>query len=377
MSVGMYALTSRAEALLYLGNVPNAPGLWLYCTASDATAATAKVSSTDLVLTITGGTADGANTLTFDDSDKNTLTELVDAINDLTGWLAGLIYNASAESADLVSTGTLPCLGADNELVLNIGQGYVIDKLIDRATDLIERHCNRKLDTRNYTNEPYRGSGTNRLVLAQYPVTSVASVKIGRKSAFGIKNTTGATSAYIEITPTTIKLTVDGTTQNITIASYATITLLIAAIEAVTGWSCTLTSSAYGAMAATEILPRSGARYCLNQLVDVEIPWDYAYDYYIENETDEFRNAGILFSPTGWKKGEEYFISHTAGFTTIPMALEDSCLTLVKYKFDKIGQTAGLRSESLGDYSYTLADIKNALPEDLLAALDMFKRRVI
>jgi len=103
----------------------------------------------------TGGTVIGTNTLTFADSDKNTLSELTTAINALTGWKDGRIYHSDAESTDLIITGALSCLDSENEITLKIKDNYLIEKLIDRATDLIERYCDRLFDTSAYTREIY------------------------------------------------------------------------------------------------------------------------------------------------------------------------------------------------------------------------------
>ena len=369
-----YALTSLDEAKSYIGRPPLKDGLWLYCSASDATAATAAVSDTALTLIITGGTSAGTTTITFSSSSYNTITELVAGINAASGWAAGAIYHGDGDSTALVATGTLSCLGAANEITLKTEDNHGIEQLINRATDLVERYTGRKLLSRDYTNERYWGTGTKRLVLANYPALRVSAVKEGREKAFDIKNTTAVSSAHVEVTDTLIRLTADGTASEIVLASYATITLLIAAIEAVSGWDCTTPSAAIGAMDPDDILPNYGARYCLNDPVEVEIPDDYCQDYYLEGGVDETRGSAILYNPYGWLKGVEYHISYTAGYTTIPYALEMAVLELVKYKWDA-SQAGGIyRSESMGDYSYTLGDFSKGISDETRSSLDLFKR---
>ena len=46
---------------------------------------------------------------------------------------------------------------------------------------------------------------------------------------------------------------------------------------------------------------------------------------------------------------------------------------LVKYAKDKMTHDSNLSSESLGDYSYTMATLTEALPPDILAEIKMFR----
>jgi hypothetical protein len=376
MSVGAYALTSLAEAQSYIGGTGQANGIWLYCSAADATAATAQVNAATLVLIITGGTSAGTSTLTFADANKDTITELVTAINAVPGWTAGAIYNGSAASTDLVVTGAVSCLGAANELTLKIEDNYKLEKLIDRATDYIERYCNRKLYTRSYSREAYRGTGYPRLLLDNYPVTAVSRLSYGRKNAFSITNTTATNNATAEITSTAIKLSADGAAAtSLAFADYATLTLIIAAINALSGWTATLPDSSLGARKSTDLLVRP-AMHCLSVTVCyAELPDDDLTDYFVVDPTED-RNYGAIEVVGGFQRGEEYFIDYTAGYTTIPAALEEACLELVKFKYEQLKHDRNLRSESLGDYSYTIADFKSALPDDMREAIDAFRRRV-
>jgi len=375
MSVGAYALTSLAEAQLYVGGTGRVNGIWLYCSAADATAATAQVAAGTLTLIITGGTSAGTSTLTYADANKDTVAELVTAINAVSGWTAGAIYNGSAASTDLVVTGALSCLGAANELTLKIEDNYRIEKLIDRATDYIERYCNRKLYTRSYSREAYRGNGFRRLILDNYPVTAVTRLSYGRRNTFSITNTTATNNAVVEITSSAVKLTADGTTTSLAFADYATLTLLIAAINGTAGWSAVLPDSALGVRKSTDLLVRP-AMYCKSVTTAwAELPLDEITDYILVDPTED-RNFGMLEVPSYFTRNEEYWIDYTAGYTTVPAELEAACLELVKFKCEQLKHDRNLRSESLGDYSYSIADFKAALPDDIREGLDLFKRRV-
>ena len=380
MSVSEYALTSVDEVLSYLGKDPHRNALWVYCSQGDATAATVEVTDTTIVLTITGGAEAGADTLTLADADKNTLSELVTAINALTGWTAGRIYHADASSGDLLVTGALSCLGSANEITLETKDIYLIEKTIDRATGFIERYCDRKFVTRSYTQESYYGNGSNKLLIDQYPVTRVVRLRSGRSTSFSIKNTsTDANFCTVEITATTIRLVVNGGANvddsALTLADYTTIDALIAAIVALSkGWSCTTLATDTSTRDASELLIRPSMN--VTPVVQAECETaDVEYtDYQVISPT-ESRNYGVIVRPGVFFPGTEYFIDYTAGYTAIPAELEQACIELVKYKFDQSTRDRGLKSEKLGGvYEYVMADLKDGLPYDLLMELNLFRR---
>jgi hypothetical protein len=379
MGVGTYSLLdSTAEVLTYLGSVPERDGLWIYCSASGATAATAAVSATALTLIITGGESAGTNTLTFADANKDTLAELVTAINALTGWKAGLIYNGSAASTDLIVTGTLACNTAANELTLKVKDLYLIERLIDRATDIIERFCQRKFKSRDYSREIYSGTGYTSLWLKQWPVSRVSRVSVGRTSAFSVKNTTATTWATAEVTATGVRLVADGgTATDLLFANYATITLLVAAISAQAGWTASLLASSYGPLKSTECLRRPSMSCKSPDFAYVEIPTEDVSGYYLISP-DEERNAGELFHEGIWTSSDQnIFIDYTAGYSTIPDVLQDACVQLVVWKYRMSEGDPTMKSESLGDYSYTRGDLVEGLSAEVREQLSYFRRPVL
>ena len=381
-----YPLISLDEALTYIDKDPMRDALWIYCNQGDATAATVEVTDTTIVLIITGGAAPGTETLTFDDSDNNTLSELVTAINALTGWAAGRLYHSDASSTDLLITGALSCLASANEQTLVIKDNYFIERLIDRATDFIERHCNRKLASRTYTREVYYGSGYDRLMLEQYPVTRVMRLSVGRANSFSIKNTsTDANYCTVEVTDTDIRLIVDGGTNEddteLTLSDYATIDALITAIEALAkGWSCTTLATDTDSRDASELLIRPSMAVTSTAQAHIETVDDDITDYKILSPGED-RNYGAIQKPSGFSPSQEYFFDFVAGYTVIPYALEMTCLEYVKYKYDASKRDTGLKSETMGKvYSYenfSIADFEKwlGLHPTIKNELDLFVRR--
>jgi hypothetical protein len=74
-----------------------ASALSVYCDQSDATAATAAVSDTEITLVITGGAAVGSSAIEF--ATYSTLADVVTQINGLTGWTATLIGSGAIASS--------------------------------------------------------------------------------------------------------------------------------------------------------------------------------------------------------------------------------------------------------------------------------------
>jgi len=370
MPVGTYALTSADEAFAYIGEDASRDALWIYYDGANATA-TVEVQDNALVLTDSATHSFDLTNVAYD-----TIGELVTGIVAISGWHAGSLYHPSAASLDLEITGAVNAKDEANEQTLKIKDVYLIEKLIDRATDFIERFCNRKLKTRSYSRESYWGNGRQMITLDQYPVTAVSRVSYGRTNAFSIKNTTATNNATAEITASILSLVADGAAATtFTLSSYAIINLLLAAINLTAGWSATLLDSSLGTRKATDLLIRP-AMYCLSPAVAYgEIPDDELTEYMLINPSED-RNAGILQCPSAFTAGIEFWISYTAGYTPIPYALEAACLELVKYKYNQSKKDGALRSESLGDYSYTIGDFNKGIPDDLKNALDFFKRRI-
>jgi hypothetical protein len=393
MGVGTYALCSLASVKDYIGTTPTKNGIWIYASSPvGSTAATCEISDTTITLIITGGASAGTKTITFGTS---TIADVVAAINAYAlpaspavyPWKAGAICNPLADATDLIITGPQSCLGSANQLTLAVEDNYLACKLVDRATDAIERYTARKLMSRAYHRQLYMGSGNERLILEQYPVTRVFRVSTSELNIFSIKQNTAASFATFTVTPTLVRLNTDGTVTDLTLASYTLISDVVTAINLVSGWECTLLNSQWGTRKATylgvdgtthvsELLPVAAA-YCKAPILAWgRIPSLYDMtEYWLGTRgVDEERDPGILYAPGGFVGGNYYWIDYQAGFSSTPAALEEACLLLAKYKWDSISHDNTVRSENLGDYGYSLKDITAALPDDVLREVQSFRR---
>ena len=70
----------------------------------------------------------------------------------------------------------------------------VIESIIDRVSSKIENYCDRHFITRGTLTEYYDGSGTNKLYLKQYPITSVSGIYIDSDWSWGSTTELSSTS---------------------------------------------------------------------------------------------------------------------------------------------------------------------------------------
>ena len=130
-------VVASAQDWLNVNYWAGASALSIYCSQSDATAATIAVTSTEVTLVITGGAVAGSVSVLF--SGYATLTALVDQINAQTGWTAVLIGTGTVASTLLWEFAATSVLGAANTKILDYGltqteyfdgqrMGGVIDK---------------------------------------------------------------------------------------------------------------------------------------------------------------------------------------------------------------------------------------------------------
>ncbi len=368
------SLTTVDEVLAYLGESAERDGIWVYCSRGDATAATVEITATTMILIITGGAQAGTNTLTFAAAANDTLGEIVAVINALVGWEAGRLYPSAAASTDLIITGQIPCLGAVNQQTLLILDVYLIEQLINRASDFLNRYTHRTLKTTVYTLERYNGRGRE-LNLTNYPVTAVVQVCQDTLYAIQVRYTDDSKyNAYVEIDQSVeeLKLIQDGTTDltiDLTDGASDTLAELVVTISAQANWEAEIVNTDYNDYPSSLLFTKLNL-YCKNQWVNLEIP-DIPID-----DFDVDYDAGIINLPASqFSRGfQNIYVSYTAGYVTIPAALEKAAIEMVKYKYDLSTKDLSVKSETIGRvYSYTLGDIKKALPDYLMAEIEYFR----
>ena len=225
-----------------------------------------------------------------------------------------------------------------------------IERIINRASDIIENALNRKLKSRLYVKERYDGKDQEVIYLKQYPVLVInlddlvwdADTKTVTRDDGGSFIDDGFVAGD--------KVLVQNSDENsglLTIATVAATTL-------------TFTDTIVADTEDDNVILSHFRELWIN---DDEIDED-------NYEVDEDH----IYYNVGFSKGHENVrMTYYAGYSTIPDDIEEYCLRLIKKIYDK---DRGVKSESLGPHSITYSDRDNVI-EDIRKELSTYINVVI
>ena len=262
----------------------------------------------------------------------------------------------------------------------------ILEQYIDHATAKIERWIGRQIKLRNYS-EWYGGNDVRSVRVKQYPINNVVGVYTGLAAGMTIRSTTasdvrltvsvntdplgtvanGVLSPGITLTRTTSAGT--SSTNTLEFSSYQTTTSLAAAISTYAGFSATATT----AMRCAQLHPRAGGdvKQSAVVLTGVDVSSEFVYDSYLGIVTirqDAFPMASHNARyPSAL---QSTLIEYSAGYTTVPDDIHQACLVIAGTMYLSRKSDTSLQSESLGDYSYSMAsaDSSRAMMEDMLGS---------
>lgn len=258
----------------------------------------------------------------------------------------------------------------------NSGDNAVLMDIIAASSDLIEKYCNRTFAVQSY-DEVYDGNGSREmnLLLNQFPVVSVSRIALFLQNVLMIQSTDTARSmATVRLDATNLYLQweTNGVAGSATLvlASYPTLNDLAAGISAVSGWSSSALGSVLGAYPTSFLRPPQGG---------FDVRWSGCC--YLKMHTfnlSQFEQnpaIGELVLPTPFPGYQTVRVIYSAGFATIPEAIQQACAELAAMVYQGRSQNPNLTSESLGGYSYTRiaeASFSNLSPA-ATAALSQYK----
>jgi hypothetical protein len=259
----------------------------------------------------------------------------------------------------------------------------LLTALINRATSTIEKFCDRTFTSTTYR-QFYDGTSDYDISTDEYPIISVQMLSVGRIDAIAIKNTSSdAYNAYVQVDSTDMNLVVSGGTnagtETLTLADYATLTLLNAAIAALAkGWSASLQASIYANWSPTELCPIDGAACLTNSSIGqsniayLQIPNTPEYNYRLQ------KDPGILTRSIKFTQGSQnVMIKYTAGYATTPAALEQICIDLALSWYYARKRDKSMLKEKIGDYSYEIQADAGIMPSEIKDRLLAWKKRSI
>ena len=262
----------------------------------------------------------------------------------------------------------------------------ILEQYIDHASAKIERWIGRQIKLRNYS-EWYGGNDVRSVRVKQYPINNVVGVYTGLAAGMTITSTVSSdvrltvsintdplgTVANGALAPCAVltRTTTAGTTtiDTLTFTAYPTTTLLAAAINGITGYSASVST----AMRCAQLHPRAGGdiKMASVMLTGVDVSSEFVYDSYLGIVTirqDAFPMASHNARyPSAL---QSTLIEYSAGYTTVPDDIHQACLVIAGTMYLSRKSDTSLQSESLGDYSYSMAsaDSSRAMMEDMLGS---------
>jgi hypothetical protein len=238
------------------------------------------------------------------------------------------------------------------------GVDALIDTLVTACSDAIAKYCRRDFTSKSY-DELYNGNGDRRLLLREYPIQSVQSVRYRPVTVLKIQNTNTALNQRATVAVTSAGLTLvrvasgASTTNTVTFAGNATLQAVANAVSALgNGWSAQAVGDTAG-------------DYGLWPSADLYVPASYgdgtqsqgaltARGQYAELKLHTYELAGYQWDPRGWllraipytdpellhpedliwSVGVNNFrVQYTAGYTTVPEAVQEACASWVAHLY--------------------------------------------
>ena len=340
---------------------------------ASATAATVGISGTTLTLIITGGSNAGTRTFDLTAAAYDTLSELVAALPD-EGWVGDLVGDGDAASSTLRPVNTVSCFGFDNMQTLQYTDNAALELIIQQCFDAIESACGRSFFSADYDERVFTANSRT-LVLEQPDVQRVEYLALETYDGMRISYDGSAQRASVEVTDTMLRLvartggTDTDTTYTFSSADFDTIGELATAIDALSDWSATLLNDGPSKFLirrpAVAVKTVNGT-----QNITVESWQQTDSDYDLDYEAGK---VALSFDPPyGIAR-----IVYTAGFDSLPSAVERELLRMVKGQYESLSRDSAAKSMKLGDYAISTdpASVMYVLDAEAVASrLPRYKR---
>jgi hypothetical protein len=235
------------------------------------------------------------------------------------------------------------------------GVDALLGTLITAVSEYVEKYCRRRFVSQAY-DELYNGTGDRRLLLRQYPVQSVQSVRYRPVTVLKITNTALANvQARVSVTSAGLKLVrvnagVKTTDTSVTWAGNATLSAVAAAVNALgNGWSAQAVGDGtnYGSWPSADLYwpnsygdPLEGAGVQESQGALQCVAGSFA-----ELKMHTYELQGYQWDPRGWLLRaipytdpellhpedlvfpvgiNNFRVQYTAGYSTVPEAVQEA-----------------------------------------------------
>jgi hypothetical protein len=286
---------------------------------------------------------------------------------------------------------TLARAKQDIQSIIDTSQDALLTTLITAVSRAIEKYCRRDFVQTTY-DELYNGNGDRRLLLRQYPILSVQSVRYRPVTALKITNSLANTpQARVSVTATGLTLvTITSgvtTTQTVTFAGNLTLAALAAAVNALgNGWSAQ--STGYDTWPSSDLRAPQGALTAAGQFAELKLHTYELAGYQIDENRGWLLRAipytdPELLHPEDliWPVGISNFrIQYTAGYATVPESVQEACAQWVSegyyqtYRDPKVNRqvTQGVLAQD-----FTIPRLTGRLPPNVATLLAPYVRRIV
>ena len=260
---------------------------------------------------------------------------------------------------------------------LNTSNASYLASLITAASDLIRRACSRDFSQTSYT-EYYSGGIYIRepLRLRQFPVLEITRIATNPRAALQVQNVDSGTNqrATIETTTTSLRLvriaSATPVTNDLPFTTYPTLSAMAAAVNALSaGWSAQVLDT-FGNWPSADLKPLQGAVTALFGGRQLELYTEDLQPFITWPPGDPWGEEAGYQSFTGWRLDDEtgevfgrfprgqlnVRIDYTAGFATIPQAVQEACVQLVVDLYNAGLVNTTLKKAQLGSGSFELKD---------------------
>ena len=259
--------------------------------------------------------------------------------------------------------------------------------LINATTERIERETGLRFAATDYVYW-HSGRGERDIVLPQYPIIRLNAAACGVRNGISVAYSGSAIFAQVAVSTTGIRLSTtatDGTVTATDIAwsSYPTLSTVVAAIDAVSGWTASLSGNDGLAKHA-----RPGTTDTKRQTATLEVADDYTHATLFDAEAglvalgdgayafDVYGGGGYASGPAVAYGRQNIMVDYRAGYETIPADLDQIAREFAAGMYYGASTNSNLQSESLGSYSYSLAD-KTTITDGMRAVLARYTREAI
>lgn len=222
------------------------------------------------------------------------------------------------------------------------------------------------------------GNGEGQFAVPQYPLIRVNLLATGRSASMTVQYTGSSPRATAQVTATGLRLTSWGTSgvtaTDVAWSSYETVGEVVTQVnDNVPDWTATLVEDN-----PSKWLRPQGGRDAKTSAIDIDAPDTFDHEYEVKRDAGliQFRgwrssfgfDTSIMRPTHGMGLGAAYgsgttpfgglaiLADYRAGYETVPADIEqvarDMASTMLKFSL----RDESVKSESLGGYSYTLAD---------------------